>query len=87
MNFVFISPHFPSHYVNFADRLKKMGVNVLGIADSSYDSLTPELKNALFALIENFPSYVLRFNKLVGSLNERFGFSLPEFSASLPSSL
>ncbi len=49
--------------------------------------ILPELKNALFALIENFPSYVMRFNKLVGSLNERFGFSLPEFSASLPSSV
>ncbi len=49
--------------------------------------ILPELKNALFALIENFPSYVMRFNKLVGNLNERFGFSLPEFSASLPSSL
>lgn len=59
MNFVFISPHFPSHYVNFADRLKKMGVNVLGIADSSYDSLTPELKNALteYYRVDNMENY------------------------------
>lgn len=48
--------------------------------------ILPELKNAVFALIENFPSYVLRFNRLVGSLNERFGFSLPEFTGSLSAS-
>lgn len=59
MNFVFISPHFPSHYVNFADRLKKMGVNVLGIADVPYDSLAPELKNALteYYRVDNMENY------------------------------
>ncbi|WP_432648565.1 ATP-grasp domain-containing protein, partial [Mitsuokella sp.] len=47
MNFIFISPHFPKHYWNFCDRLKKNGVNVLGIGDSPYDELSEELKNAL----------------------------------------
>jgi hypothetical protein len=47
MNFVFISPHFPKHYWNFCDRLKKNGVNVLGIGDAPFDSLREELKNAL----------------------------------------
>ena len=47
MNFIFISPHFPKHYWNFCDRLKKNGVNVLGIGDSPYDALSDELKNAL----------------------------------------
>ena len=47
MNFIFISPHFPKHYWNFCDRLKKNGVNVLGIGDSPYDALSEELKNAL----------------------------------------
>ncbi|MCQ2965583.1 MAG: carbamoylphosphate synthase large subunit [Alphaproteobacteria bacterium] len=47
MNFVFISPHFPSHYVNFADRLHNMGVNVFGIADCPYEELAPQLKNSL----------------------------------------
>lgn len=47
MNFVFISPHFPKHYWNFCDRLKKNGVNVLGIGDSPYDDLTEELKESL----------------------------------------
>ena len=47
MNFVFISPNFPYTYWNFCDRLKKNGVNVLGIGDADYDGLVPELKNAL----------------------------------------
>ena len=47
MNFIFISPHFPKHYWQFCDRLKRNGVNVLGIGDSPYDSLREELKRDL----------------------------------------
>ena len=47
MNFVFISPHFPHTYWMFCDRLRARGVNVLGIGDAPYDSLSPELKGAL----------------------------------------
>ena len=47
MNFVFISPQFPHTYWNFCDRLKKNGVNVLGIGDAPYDSLDWNVKNSL----------------------------------------
>ena len=47
MNFVFISPQFPTHYWKFCDRLKKNGVNVLGIGDTPFDELHEELKNSL----------------------------------------
>ena len=47
MNFIFISPQFPHTYWNFCDRLKRNGVNVLGIGDSPYDSLEDCLKNSL----------------------------------------
>ena len=47
MNFVFISPNFPYTYWNFCDRLKKCGVNVLGIGDADYDGLEPALKSSL----------------------------------------
>ena len=47
MNFVFISPNFPVTYWNFCDRLKRGGVNVLGIGDASYDSLDGNLKASL----------------------------------------
>ena len=35
MNFIFISPQFPPIYWYFCDRLKKNGVNVLGIGVKS----------------------------------------------------
>ncbi len=47
MNFVFISPQFPRTYWNFCDRLKRNGVNVLGIGDTPYDELPVELKSSL----------------------------------------
>ena len=47
MNVIFISPHFPLHFWNFCDRLKRLGVNVLGIGDAPYDSLAPEVKNSV----------------------------------------
>ena len=44
MNFVFISPQFPSSYWQFCDRLTKRGVTVLGIGDTPYDRLADEVK-------------------------------------------
>lgn len=47
MNFIFISPNFPDAYWNFCDRLRKNGMNVLGIGDAPYDSLNWNLKRVL----------------------------------------
>lgn len=47
MNFIFISPNFPTNYWHFCDQLAKNGVNVLGIGDAPYDQLRTELKMAL----------------------------------------
>ena len=47
MNFIFISPHFPHTYWQFCDRLRRNGVNVLGIGDAPYDQLEDCLKGAL----------------------------------------
>ena len=47
MNFVFISPQFPSSYWQFCDRLSKRGVTVLGIGDTPYDRLADEVKSSL----------------------------------------
>src|SRR5215217_7814357 len=47
MNFVFLSPHFPPNYYQFAVALKNQGVTVLGLADEPYDSLRPALKSSL----------------------------------------
>ncbi len=47
MNFIFISPQFPHTYWNFCDRLRKNGVNVLGIGDGPYDEMDDRLKASL----------------------------------------
>ena len=47
MNFIFVSPQFPRVYWNFCDRLKKKGVNVLGIGDTPYDQLQHEVRESL----------------------------------------
>ena len=47
MNVIFISPHFPQTYSHFCAHLKANGANVLGIGDTSYNSLTEELKQSL----------------------------------------
>ena len=47
MNFVFVSPHFPSHYWRFCAALKENGITVLGIADTPYEQLVPGLRDSL----------------------------------------
>lgn len=47
MNFIFISPAFPKSYYRFCDRLKKNGVNVLGIGDTPFSELSCELIESL----------------------------------------
>ncbi|CVK20941.1 ATP-grasp domain-containing protein [Sporomusa sphaeroides] len=47
MNVVFLSPHFPSNYFHFCVNLRKLGANVLGIADEKYENLSQPLREAL----------------------------------------
>ena len=47
MNVIFISPHFPLHFYQFCDRLKRMGVNVLGIGDTPYEGISDNCKASL----------------------------------------
>lgn len=47
LNVIFISPHFPLHFYNFSDRLKRLGANVLSIGDCPYDSLGQEVKESV----------------------------------------
>ena len=46
-NFLFISPNFPLTYWKFCRELKNNGMRVLGIGDSPYDELMPELRDSL----------------------------------------
>ncbi|MCR5332456.1 MAG: ATP-grasp domain-containing protein [Bacilli bacterium] len=47
MNFVFISPNFPTIYSHFVKSLTERGVRVLGIGDAPYNELNDELKTHL----------------------------------------
>ena len=47
MNFVFISPTFPENYERFCIALKNNGVNVLGVAETPYDQISPALRGAM----------------------------------------
>lgn len=59
VNFVFLSCHFPPRFRFFVDRMKKLGVNVLGIGDESYDNLHHELKDNLreYYKVHNMEDY------------------------------
>lgn len=59
MNVVFISPHFPLYFYNFCARLKERGVNVLGIGDASYESISNETKQSLteYYKVSNLEDY------------------------------
>ena len=47
MNYVFISPHFPSNFKNFAVGLKRAGVNVFGVASEPFELLDADLRESL----------------------------------------
>ena len=59
VNFVFVSPQFPKTYWNFCDRLRRNGVNVLGIGDTPYDEIPNELKACLteYYRVDNMGNY------------------------------
>ena len=44
MNFIFVSPNFPHTYWQFCDRLKRNGINVLGIGDAALEVLYDHCK-------------------------------------------
>ena len=47
MNYLLVSPNFPTSQESFARKLVEKGVRVLGIGSENYDNLTDGLKNAL----------------------------------------
>ncbi len=73
-NFIFISPGFPGNYENFCMALRADGVNVLGIGDAPYDSLSPRLRYTLteYYRVENMEDYDAMF-RAVAYLSFRHG--------------
>ena len=74
MNFVFISPNFPTDFARFCVGLKENGANVLGIGDAPYDELRDDLKWALTEYyrvnsLENYDEMI----RAVGYFTGRYG--------------
>lgn len=59
MNIVLLSPYFPPNYYNFAVALRRNGANVLGLGDTPYEQLRPELQTALteYYRVDNLHQY------------------------------
>ncbi len=59
MNYVFISPNFPSNFKHFIINLSKVGVRVLGIGSDHYEQLDQEVKSSLaeYYYLENMEDY------------------------------
>lgn len=59
LNFVMISPHFPTNFEPFAARLRQSGFNTLGIADAPYESLSEHLRQSLteYYRVDNMHDY------------------------------
>lgn len=74
MNYIFISPHFPKTYWQFADRLKRLGVNVLGIGDAPYKDLPEEVKLSLqeYYYVPNMEDYDSMY-RAVGYYAHKYG--------------
>lgn len=74
MNFVFLSPHYPPNYINFSLQLKRMGGNVLGLADESYDTLPGELRWALteYYRVDSLSNYD-QLLRALGYFTHRYG--------------
>ena len=47
MNVVFLSPHFPPTWYQFATALRDEGATTLGVAEEPWDRLRPELRDAM----------------------------------------
>lgn len=74
MNYIFISPHFPSNFANFVQKLNEKGVKVLGIGDANYYTLSDSLRRNLteYYKVENMQDYKEMF-RAVAYLSYKHG--------------
>ncbi|WP_294085629.1 ATP-grasp domain-containing protein [uncultured Actinobacillus sp.] len=74
MNFVMISPHFPTNFETFAVRLRENGFNTLGIADTPYEQLSEGLRNSLteYYRVDNMEDYEQVY-RAVGYFAHKYG--------------
>lgn len=63
MNIIFLAPQFSENHYLFCEALRKRGINVLGIGDTAYDDLRPQLTQALdeYYKVDNMEDYTQVF--------------------------
>jgi hypothetical protein len=74
MNSVFLSPNFPPNFAYFAVQLKEAGAKVLGLADDSYEALSPILRDSLteYYRVSDMHSYD-ELVRALGHFTHRYG--------------
>lgn len=74
MNYVSFSPHFPPNYHPFCAALRRLGVNVLGLADAPWEALAPQLQASLseYYRVQNPLNYD-ELLRAVGHFTHRWG--------------
>lgn len=74
MNYIVISPHFPSNFSQFCVRLAAQGVRVLGIDSEVYGNLSQELKSSLteYYKVDRLENYEQVF-KAVAYFTHKYG--------------
>ncbi|WP_443090957.1 ATP-grasp domain-containing protein [Basfia succiniciproducens] len=74
LNFVMISPHFPTNFETFAVRMREKGINTLGIADTPYEQLSETLRNNLteYYRVDNMEDYEQVY-RAVGYFAHKYG--------------
>lgn len=74
MNHVYLSPHFPPNYYLFCAHLRRLGVNVLALADEPYEWLKPEIRDAVteYYRVDDMHSYD-QLVRACGHFTHRYG--------------
>ena len=74
MNHIYLSPHFPPNYYLFCAHLRRMGVNVLAIADEPVEWLQPEVREAVteYYRVDDMHSYD-QLVRACGYFTHRYG--------------
>ena len=74
MNHIYLSPHFPPNYHLFCAHLRRLGVNVLAIADEPYEWLRPEVRESLteYYRVDDMHSYD-QLVRACGYFTHRYG--------------
>lgn len=74
VNFVYLSPHFPPNYEAFCVQLRELGVNVLGLAETPFEALSPRLRGVLteYYRVDDMHSYD-QLVRALGYFTHRYG--------------